>query len=211
MSQYGCTLTKKGKELLARLGAEEKPLVITRIMFGSGVCPDEVFAGDLEGLIDPVAQGTSTVPWHKGDTIRMTLEFRSDLNGGLKKDVVLTEFGVFARDPDGAGVLLYYGTFADNPQRVPAYSGAGIDIRRFPISIKIGEEAEVIIDYSPEALMTAEDVAEYCTTILLPQLLEEVMKLLGGGSGGFTEMEEPIPEEYRVDGTLYGLILRDYS
>ena len=37
------------------------------------------------------------------------------------------------------------------------------------------------------------------------------MKLLGGGSGGFTEMEEPIPEEYRMDGTLYGLILRDYS
>ena len=40
-------------------------------MFGSGVCPDDVFAGDLEGLIDPVAQGTSTVPWHKGDTIRI--------------------------------------------------------------------------------------------------------------------------------------------
>ena len=210
MSQYGCTLTKKGKELLARLAAEEKPLVITKVMFGSGVCPDDVFAGDLEGLIDPAAQGTSTVPWHAGDTVHMTLEFRSDLNGGLKNAVTLTEFGVFARDPDGAGVLLYYGTFADNPQRVPAYSGSGVDIRRFPISIKVGEEAEVIIDYSPEALMTAEDVAEYCTTILLPQLLAEVIKMLGSGSGGFTEMEASIPEEYRMDGTLYGLILRDY-
>ena len=92
-----------------------------------------------------------------------------------------------------------------------AFSNSGIDIRRFPISIKVGEQAEVIIDYSPEGLMTAEDVAEYCTTTLLPLLINEVVKALGGKPGGFIEMEEPIPADRRFDDTLYGLVLRDYS
>ena len=211
MSHYGCTLTKKGSELLAKIMAEKMPLVITGIKIGSGICPDDIFPGDLEGLIDPVADGTSNVPWYSGDTVRMTIEFRSDMNGGLKKDVLINEFGVFAKDLDGSKVMLYYGTLGDSPQKVCAFNGSGIDIRRFPISIKVGEQAQVIIDYSPEGLMTAEDVAEYCTTTLLPQIIEEVLKALGGGSGGFIEMEEPSQEEYRFDNTLYGLILRDYS
>lgn len=211
MSQYGCTLTRVGSELLARLGAEQKPLVITGVKVGSGVCPDDVFPGDLEGLIDPVADGTSNMPRYKGNTVFLTVEFRSDMNGGLKHDILINEFGVFSRDPDGANVLLYYGTLGDHPQKVSAFSNSGIDIRRFPISIKVGEMAEVVIDYSPEGLMTAEDVAEYCTTILLPQLIDEVLKALGGKPGGFIEMEELIPEERRFDDTLYGLVLRDYS
>lgn len=211
MSKYGCTLTRKGKELFASLIAGKQPIVITRIMMGSGVCPDDVFPGDLEGLIDPVAEGTSTVPWCSGDTVRMTVEFRSDLNGGLKKDVELNEFGVFVKNPEGGTTMVYYATLGDNPQKICAFSGSGIDIRRFPISIKVGEEANVVIDYSPEAFMTAEDVADYCTTTLLPILIEEVLKAIGGGSGGFIEMEESIPENYRLDNTLYGLILRDYT
>jgi len=211
MSQYGCTLTRKGRELLARLGAEQKPLVLTGVKIGSGVCPDDVFPGDLEGLIDPVADGTSNMPRYAGDTVFLTVEFRSDMNGGLEHDVLINEFGVFSRDPDGANVLLYYGALGDNPQKVNAFSGSGIDIRRFPVSIRIGEEAEVIIDYSPEGLMTAEDVSEYCTTILLPLLIDEVVKALGGRPGGFIEMENPIPTEHRFEDTLYGLILRDYS
>ena len=46
-------------------------------------------------------------------------------------------------------------------RRPPAPSKNGVDTRRFPISITVGEGATVIIDYSPEAFMTAEDVHEY--------------------------------------------------
>ena len=54
-------------------------------------------------------------------------------------------------------------------------------------------------------------MAEYCTTVLLPLLIDEVVKALGGKPGGFIEMVEPIPAERRFDDTLYGLVLRDYS
>ena len=53
MSQYGCTIPKKGRELIARILATKLPMKITRVMIGSGVCPDDIFPGDLQDLIEP--------------------------------------------------------------------------------------------------------------------------------------------------------------
>ena len=171
MSQYGCTIPRRGRELIAKILAAKMPLKISRIMMGQGVCPDEVFPGDLEDLVEPVAAGTSNEPTYDGDTVHMTVEYRSDLNGGLDHGFWIREFGVFAQDEDGSEVMLYYGVLGDYPQWVSAYSTTGLDVRRYPISITIGEGAEVIIDYSPEAFMTAEDVGAYCTSVMLPAFL----------------------------------------
>ena len=171
MSQYGCTIPRRGRELIAKILAAKIPLKISRIMMGQGVCPDEVFPGDLEDLVEPVAAGTSNEPTYDGDTVHMTVEYRSDLNGGLDHCFWIREFGVFAQDEDGSEVMLYYGVLGDYPQWVSAYSTTGLDVRRYPISITIGEGAEVIIDYSPEAFMTAEDVGAYCTSVMLPAFL----------------------------------------
>lgn len=178
MSQYGCTIPRRGRELIAKILAAKIPLKISRIMMGQGVCPDEVFPGDLEDLVEPVAAGTSNEPTYDGDTVHMTVEYRSDLNGGLDHGFWIREFGVFAQDEDGSEVMLYYGVLGDYPQWVSAYSTTGLDVRRYPISITIGEGAEVIIDYSPEAFMTAEDVKEYCVVVMLPQFLVEAQKLI---------------------------------
>lgn len=171
MSQYGCTIPRRGRELIAKILAAKIPLTISRIMMGQGVCPDEVFPGDLEDLVEPVAAGTSNEPTYDGDTVHMTVEYRSDLNGGLDHGFWIREFGVFAKDEDGSEVMLYYGVLGDYPQWVSAYSTTGLDVRRYPISITIGEGAEVIIDYSPEAFMTAEDVGAYCISTMLPAFL----------------------------------------
>lgn len=178
MSQYGCTIPRRGRELIAKILAAKIPLKISRIMMGQGVCPDEVFPGDLEDLVEPVAAGTSNEPTYDGDTVHMTVEYRSDLNGGLDHGFWIREFGVFAQDEDGSEVMLYYGVLGDYPQWVSAYSTTGLDVRRYPISITIGEGAEVIIDYSPEAFMTAEDVSQYCVVVMLPQFLVEAQKLI---------------------------------
>lgn len=179
MSQYGCALTKKGRELITRVLATKETLIITRVMVGSGKCPDDTYMGDLESLVQPVAAGTSTTPVYDEDTIEMVVEYRSDLNGGLDVGFWLNEFAVFARgEEDQTEVMLYYGSLGDYPQWVSPYSNGGIDVRRYPISIHIGEGATIMVDYSAEAFMTAEDVAEYVTVTLLPQLLEEAKKLI---------------------------------
>ena len=135
MSQYGCTIPRRGRALIAKILAEKMPLKISRIMMGQGVCPEDVFPGDLEDLVEPVAAGTSTEPTYDGDTVHMMVEYRSDLNGGLDRGFWIREFGVFAKDLDGSEVMLYYGTLGDYPQWVSAYSQQGLDTRRYPVDI----------------------------------------------------------------------------
>lgn len=177
MRYYGCTPTNQGRALIAKLLAS-KTLTISRVMVGKGQLAEDVSPVGLTDLVEPVAAGTSTVPTYDGDTVHMIIEYRSDLNGGLESGFWLSEFGVFASDPDDGEILLYYGTLGDYPQWVSAYSNMGIDTRRYPVSITVGENATVVIDYSPEAFMTAEDVAQYCTTVMLPQFLVDVERLI---------------------------------
>ena len=57
----------------------------------------------------PVAAATSTVPTYDGASVKMIVEYRSDLNGGLDEGFWLNEFGIYAYDPDEGEVLIYYG------------------------------------------------------------------------------------------------------
>lgn len=180
MSLYGSTIPRKGRELFAKILATGTPLTITRVMMGQGICPDNIFPGDLEDLIQPVAAGTSNAPIYKTDTVKMTLQYRSDLNGGLDHGFWIREFGVFAKDPEGnSDVMIFYGALAEYGQWVSAYTTGGIDIREYDIAITVGEGATVLLDYSPEAFVTSEDVVELCTTVLLPQFLVEAQALIG--------------------------------
>lgn len=178
MSYYGCTPTLKGRALIAKVLSTKTPLTITRIMVGAGTPADGVNPAELLDLIEPIAAGTSTTPTYDGDTVHMTIEYRSDLNGGLENGFWLDEFAVYAEDPDEGEIMLYYGTLGDYPQWVSAYSDSGVDVRRYPISITVGEDATIIIDFSPEAFMTSEDVAEYCMITMLPHFLVEAQKLI---------------------------------
>lgn len=177
MSYYGFVVTDDGRELIAKLAAGEK-LSLSKIMVGTGSVPDDVSPRAMKALAEPVAAGTSTKPVYEGASVRMIVEYRSDLNGGLDHGFWLREFGVFAFDPDKGEVMIYYGTLGDYPQFVSAASTNGVDVRRFPVCIVIGEDLGVTVDYKCEAWMTAEDVASYCTVTMLPAFLAEAQKLV---------------------------------
>ena len=177
MSYYGFVVTDSGRELIAKLVAGQQ-LSISKIMVGSGTIPDDVKPTALTALVEPVAAGTSTAPIYDGANIRMIVEYRSDLNGGLDHGFWLREFGIFAFDPDKGEVLIYYGTLGDYPQYVSAASNTGVDVRRFPVCIVIGEGLDVTVDYKCEAWMTAEDVEQYCSVTMLPVFLKEAQKFV---------------------------------
>ena len=96
MSYYGGTVTVAGRDLITSLVAGET-IQFTRIMVGSGALPEGVEPIDMTELVTPVAEGTSTTPVQDGATVYMTIEYRSDLNGGLKEGFWLREFGVYAK------------------------------------------------------------------------------------------------------------------
>lgn len=179
MSQYVCP-TQKGNALITKLVTTQKAIIISQVMFGSGVCPNDVNPRMLENLIEPVASGTSNIPNYDGDTIHLMLEYRNDLHKELEHGFPIKEFGVFIRDEDGTQVMSFYGSLGEPGQWVSAYDLKGIDVRRFPVSIIVGEEATVILDYVPHAFMTAEDVSEYCKITLLPELLSQGQSQLDG-------------------------------
>ena len=176
MAEYGFFIPSAGRTLIAGLLAGET-LEISRVMVGSGKPENQEALAALEDLVAPVAQATSTTPLRNGEQVDMVVEYRSDLNGGLDTGFWLNEFGIFAMD-GGDEVMIYYGCLGDFPQWVSAYNDGAIDIRRYPVSLKVSADVEVVISYPAMAFMTADDVEQFCMTTVLSQFLDEAQKLI---------------------------------
>lgn len=174
----GFAITQKGLALLAKLHSGST-LEITRVMIGEGQVPDGGSLRDLEDLVAPVAQATSTKPVTVGTTTSFVVQYRNDLDGGLGRDININEYGVFANDPDEGEIMLYYANLGDYYEPVPARGpNEPVTAREYPVSIGVSEGVNVVLGYMASAYMTAEDVEAYCTAVLLPRLLEEAQTLI---------------------------------
>ena len=68
-----------------------------------------------------------------------------------------------------------YGSLGDAKQYVSAYTqGMAPDVRRYQVSITVTAGVEVSLGYPAEAWMTAQDVAEYCTAAVMPQIYGQI-------------------------------------
>lgn len=166
---FGCAVTGAGLQLIAKLIANEEDLHVCRVMVGSGTAPKDIYIGDMTDLVEPVAMATASDPLRTGTTVSMFVEYRSDMNGGLKEGFVIREFGVFAMDGEKE-VMIYYGDLSKYPQYIGPYEGYQ-DIRRYPISLTVAEGTQIKLDGLPSVVVTFEDMKDYCVTTLLPQLL----------------------------------------
>jgi hypothetical protein len=189
---YTFVIPQQGLNLLAKLLAGGQKLTLSRIMVGSGKLPEDVEWSEISELVQPVAEGTSTIPVVKNSTCSFVVEYRSDLNGGLEEGFYLNEFGVYAVDPDLGEILLYYGNLRDYPQYVSAYyeacddgSGEGavipsgaVDTQRFAVVIGLTTDLKVDILYQAGAWMTAEDVDDYFRNVALPIASAEAQRLI---------------------------------
>lgn len=174
---YGFIIPDKGHALLTSLLAGDT-LTITRCMVGTGQVPAETQPTALTDLVAPIAQATSTQPLVHGAQVDFTIQYRNDLHGGLENGFYLREFGVFARAKDGAEVMIYYGNLGDHPQWAQPYTQGAVDVHSFPVAIGVSNAPTVILEYNADAFMTAEDVADYCTVVILPQFLDEARRLI---------------------------------
>lgn len=131
-------------------------LVLTRIMVGDGRAYTNPAL--LNDLVSPIAQATSTPPVVNNNQLEFIVEYRNDLNGGLTTGFWLSEFGIFAQDPDVGEILLYYATLGDYPQWVRPFAAGSVDVRRYPISIGLSTDAIVILQFPAVAMLTADDL-----------------------------------------------------
>lgn len=166
---YCCTMTRAGYELQAKLFAQGGDFEITRVMVGEGALPPDADPSRLTGLVAPVALATSTIPVRRGCEVSFTVEYRSDLNGGLERPFQICEFGVFAMGAEGEEALILYGDLGDMPDAAVPLEYGGC-VRRYPIVVTMGPDAEARLDYPAGAWMTAEDTHELFEGTLRPEL-----------------------------------------
>ena len=189
MSYYGGTVTVKGRDLITSLIAGAT-IELTRIVVGSGKMSEGVEPIDMETLVNHIAEATSTVPVVENNVLSMVVEYRNDMNGGLKEGFWLNEFGIFAKTENSEEILLYYATLGDSPQPVNAYQDNRYDIRRYPVTIALLIDADVQITYTPGAFITASEAQE-----IIESLVSEAVSEIAGDVGSAIIKEITIPAD----------------
>lgn len=154
----GFVITTTGEDMLARASAGEA-LKLTGVAVGQGVTESAAQAKALTSLLDHVAAATSTKPAVSAGQVSMIVEYRNDLNGGLKTGFTLSEFGLFAQIGDDQPALMYYAALGDNPHPVIAIAD-GLDIHRFPVAIAVTGDVAVTLGYPAGAFVSTEEMAE---------------------------------------------------
>lgn len=191
--KQGFIITAKGWEILAKAMAGTCKLNIAGVAFGSGSVADGENPATYASLKSPVADGTYShvsiatdkdeMGEVKQSTVSFIAEYRSDYSGecpitnkaptDIDYDFALSEFGVYAEDPDsGEYVMIYYATLGDTPHPVTAASKGARDIRRYPVSIAISKEIEVSLIYPPLAFVTSEEMQDYAQNTCKPLFLD---------------------------------------
>lgn len=183
MSTYGGVVTTSGRNMIATLIAGQT-IKFTKVVFGAGKISDDTSIIDITDLIDTKWQGAMTEPVSKDGVTTMTLECRNDLNGGLLAGFQINEIGLYASDDNGVSeVLFYYASLGDSPQPMNPFVDNRVDIKRFPISMTIGNDVPVDLAFESDAFVTTTNVREIVDDTLDNKYPGGVVPLALGGTG----------------------------
>lgn len=161
--EFGFSITALGAALNAKLLAGST-LSISKVMVGSGKATAGTDLTTMTALITPVALATSNTPAvGANNTVSIIVEYRNDLNGGLKEGFWINEVGLFATDPDAGEILYAYATLGDYPQHIRPYAADAIMVRRFVMEFAMKAGVTVSITYSADAAITAAEAAALIT------------------------------------------------
>ena len=199
---YGFVITEAGNQLLAKMVAGQT-LKLSGVFMDLGTVEDKETARQLIAPLEPGPAGTSTVPTVKGNQVGMIVQFRSDLDGGLKEDKWIGGFGVYAEDPDtGDPVMIYYASLGHQRQPIAAYvEGTAPDVRNFPISIRVTSGVDATLTYPAGAWMTAEDVLLYFNETIKPELeaaLAGLIEAHNTDENAHPDLAEAVAEALRI-------------
>lgn len=148
--EYAFKLTTAGLELVTACGAEEKPLKLTRVTFGSGKIPEGNRLSDQLTLISPVADGTIIKRSHQDNRLDLVVRY-SNKDNPDQETFAIGEFIVYAEHPTTqAETALIYATLGDYAQPVPKYSAAfPPSTFSFPMVVIVSDNIQVTVETAP--------------------------------------------------------------
>ena len=158
--EYGYKPTTNGRALITKCMALEKPLILTRVAFGSGLIAEDVNLADVHELVSYVVDGAIGERIHKDDRLHLTVQYDNSAHPDTPT-FYLNEFIVYGQDPETSeDVDLLYATLGDYKQPVPAYSSAlPPSVWKFPLTLIVSDEVNVEVT-AAAGLVTYDDLNE---------------------------------------------------
>jgi len=155
---YAYKPTTHGRAAIAACLAQEKPLKIIRVAFGSGKVDEDTNLADVHELLTYVSDGEICGRRHEDDRFFFTIQY-SNVKHKDVKTFYLSEFMVFAENPEtGEEVDMLYGTLGDYSQPVPAHNPMyPPSTFNFPLTLIISDEINVSVA-APAGLVTYQDL-----------------------------------------------------
>lgn len=147
----GLIITKKGRDLQAKVEAGKTALNLTKMKIGSGTLPTGQQLENLTDLVEPKQNiGIALKEVMEDGLCRISATIT---NSELDTGYYVKELGVFAQDPDN-GEILYAITADTAPDYLPAKGGATVVSQEFAVYIAIGNASEITAKIDPTALAT---------------------------------------------------------
>ncbi len=205
MSLAGKVITTKGDALLTRLIGTGRFLEITRVVFGSGLMPDDAIVSDMKGMtnvIDMIGHGTATNPEFKSNNIYTKLTYANNMAGKIEIGTKITEFAIFVKDIDNTEILFAYCNLGDQGEPLEPYTGSNLITRNFDVSMVVGAIAGVKIAVDILTPGSSTDTSDSAVSYIIDQVMDETKSVTVPANIGVTVFTKDDDGEIS-EGTYY--------
>lgn len=154
----GTVLTTKGQRLIAKLLGAKGALEFTRAAVGSGTLQKGVSAESLIGLLDPKMDANISAYGIENDQAYVTAQVSSE---GVTEGFLVTEVGIFAKDPDEGEILYAYMDISTDPTYIYAAGTGNIaKLAEFQLYVLIGQLKSVTAVITPGSFVSKSEFDE---------------------------------------------------
>lgn len=149
----GTIITSKGIALIAKLIASGNSLLLTRMAVGTGQMPEGTVPAELEGLINFNMNGNISTMQAEGSIATLVCQIIPDDDA---QGFVMTEAGVYAKDPDEGEVLYAYLDLSDDPQYIYGKKTGVTKFLELILSIVVGQVNGIDANINLSSIVTKE-------------------------------------------------------
>ncbi len=185
----GTVITKKGLILITKLLASDGEMEFSRVAVGTGSAPPETDTPSLQDLVSYKMDGV--IAEVKPDLEHQQASVRFQVNSiNVEESFVVTEAGVYAKDPDEGEILYAYLDMSDDPQMVYDSESAISKFLEMTLVVVVGTVEKITAVINPQSLVSRED-------------FDKEISSLQEGKTNIVVTDVEIPVENREKNTFY--------
>ena len=142
--------------LITKLLASDGEMEFSRVAVGTGSAPPETDTPSLQDLVSYKMDGV--IAEVKPDLEHQQASVRFQVNSiNVEESFVVTEAGVYAKDPDEGEILYAYLDMSDDPQMVYDSESAISKFLEMTLVVVVGTVEKITAVINPQSLVSRED------------------------------------------------------